>query len=58
MTEPHPHPDQMTINIEKMRSDMRWEARKFYLQAVIATATVFAAGGVVGGLIVRLFSGH
>ena len=50
--------DQMTINIEKMRSDMRWEARKFYLQAVIATATVFAAGGVVGGLIVRLMSGH
>jgi hypothetical protein len=50
--------DQMTINIEKMRADMNWEARKFALQAIIATATVFAAGGVVGGLIVRLMSGH
>ena len=48
--------DQMTINITKMQADMRWETRKFVLQALIATATVFAAGGVVGGLIVRLLS--
>lgn len=50
--------DQMTINIEKMRADMKWEARKFMLQALTAAAALLAAGGVIGGLIVRLASGH
>ena len=46
--------DQMTINIEKMRADMKWEARKFTLQAITAAAALLAAGGVIGGVIVRL----
>ena len=50
--------DQMTINIEKMRQDMRWEARKFTLQAITAAAALLAAGGVIGGVVVRLASGH
>ena len=28
--------DQMTVNIEKLRADMRWETRKFVLQAIVA----------------------
>ena len=50
--------DQMTINIEKMRADMRWEARRFTLQAITAAAALLAAGGVIGGVVVRLASGH
>lgn len=46
------------INIEKMRADMRWEARRFTLQAITTAAALLAAGGVIGGVIVRMASGH
>ena len=36
--------DQMTVNIEKMRNDMRYESRKFLLQAVALVVGAFAAG--------------
>lgn len=35
-----------------------YEFWKMILQAIVAFATVFAAGGVVGGLLVRIMSGH
>lgn len=38
----------MTVNIEKMRSDMKWEARKFLLSAVLATAAAVGAGIAIG----------
>jgi hypothetical protein len=38
----------MTINIEKMRADMKWETRKFVVQIVIAFAAVLAAGVAIG----------
>ena len=40
--------EQMTVNIEKMRSDMKWEARKFLLSAVLATAAAVGAGIAIG----------
>ena len=43
--------DQMTVNIEKMRSDMRWEARKFLVSAILATAAAVGAGVAIGNLI-------
>ena len=44
----------MTINIEKMRADMRWETRKFVLQLVAALGTAFAGGAAVLALILHL----
>jgi len=35
--------DQMALNIEKMRSDMRWEARKFTVQIVLGLAAAIGA---------------
>jgi hypothetical protein len=46
--------DQMTINIEKMRTEMRWETRKFVVQVVLAAAALFATGIAVG----RFFLSH
>jgi hypothetical protein len=43
--------DQMTINIEKMRSDMRWETRKFLVSAILATAAAIGVGVAIGNLI-------
>lgn len=34
----------MTVNIEKMRKDMRDESRKFLLQALVAAAACVGAG--------------
>lgn len=36
--------DQMTVNIEKMRKDMRYESRKFILQIVATIAVSIGAG--------------
>jgi len=38
----------VTINIEKMRHDMRWETRKFIVATVAAAATLLAAGVLLG----------
>jgi DNA-binding transcriptional regulator YiaG len=43
--------DQMTINIEKLRSDMKWETRKFAVSAALATAAAVGAGVGIGNLI-------
>jgi len=40
--------EEMKINIEKMRREMRWETRKVALQTVIALAAVAGAGVAVG----------
>jgi hypothetical protein len=41
----------MTVNIEKMRGDMKWEARKFAVSAILATAAAAGAGVAIGNLI-------
>ena len=41
----------MTVNIEKMRSEMRWEARKFAASVVLAGAALLGAGVGLGNLI-------
>jgi hypothetical protein len=45
--------DQMALNIEKMRSDMVWESRKFLLQAVVSAAALLGAGAVLGNYLAR-----
>ena len=45
--------DQMAVNIEKMRSDMRWETRKFILQLVAALGTAMAGGAGLLALILH-----
>jgi hypothetical protein len=49
--------DLMTIQIERLRQEIRMENRRFFVQAITASAAIFAAGGVVGGLIVKLIVG-
>lgn len=41
----------MTINIEKLRSDLKWESRKFLVSAILATAAAVGAGVGIGNLI-------
>ncbi|MBV8614303.1 MAG: hypothetical protein JOY66_11105 [Acetobacteraceae bacterium] len=41
----------MAVNIEKMRADMRWEARKFAVSAILAAAALIGAGVAIGNLI-------
>ncbi|PWT77525.1 MAG: hypothetical protein C5B60_02510 [Chloroflexi bacterium] len=48
----------MTTQIERLRQEIRYENRKFLIQFTLAIAAAFTAGGIVGGLIVRLLSGH
>jgi hypothetical protein len=43
--------DQMTVNIEKMRADMRWEARKFAISAIVAAAALIGAGVAIGNYV-------
>ncbi len=45
--------DQMALNIEKMRAEMRWEARKFAVSAVLAVAASVGAGIAIGNYFTR-----
>jgi len=46
--------DQMAINIEKMRAEMRYETRKFVVQLIAGLGTAFAGGAAALGLILHL----
>jgi hypothetical protein len=46
--------DQMTINIEKMRSDMANDNKRFVVQALGAAAACVAAGAGLATLILHL----
>jgi hypothetical protein len=45
--------DQMAVNIEKMRSDLKWEARKFLVSIVLAFAATLGAGAAIGNYLAR-----
>lgn len=47
--------DQRTEQVRQMKA---FEGPRLIIQAITAAAAVFAAGGVVGGLLVRLLGGH
>ena len=53
--------DLLLLDIEQRTEQVRqlktFEGR-LLIQAIAAASAVFAAGGVVGGLLVRLISGH
>ena len=44
----------MTVDIEKMRSDLRYESRKFTVQLIAALGTAFAGGVATLGLVLHL----
>ena len=44
----------METNIEKLRNDIRYENRKFVVQAIAGLSTAFAAGVAALGLLLRL----
>ncbi len=46
--------DQMTVNIEKMRNDIRYENRKFLVQLLAGLSTAFAAGIAATTLVLHL----
>ena len=46
--------EQMRLNSDKLRSDLRYESRKFAVQLVAGLSTAFAAGVAVFGLVLRL----
>ncbi len=43
----------MTINIEKMQSDMRWEFRRFAVSLVVAAAAIGGAGAAIGSYLTK-----
>ncbi len=43
----------METNIEKLRSDIRYESRKFVVQAIIAAAALVGAGVAIGNYVAR-----
>ena len=45
--------EQMTINIDKMHADMRWETRKFVVSLLLGTAAAVGAGAALGTYIAR-----
>jgi len=42
---------QMQQNIEKLRSDIRYESRKFMLQSLVAAAALVGAGAALGNYV-------
>jgi hypothetical protein len=40
--------EQMTVNIQKLRSELKWEGRKVMLQTIIAIAAAVGAGIALG----------
>jgi hypothetical protein len=46
--------DQMTVNIEKMRADMRAENKRFIWQAVAAMGAAAGGGAAVLALLLHL----
>jgi hypothetical protein len=46
------------LRLEQVLQIKSFEPRRLLFQGLTAFAAIFAAGGVVGGLLVRLLSGH
>jgi hypothetical protein len=44
----------MTINIKKLEADMRWEAKRFVMQALATGAALLAAGAGIATLAFHL----
>jgi len=54
--------DLLLLDLEQRAEQVRqlkvFEGKRLAIQAVTAAGALLAAGGVVGGLLVRLMSGH
>lgn len=48
----------LELRAEQVRQIKTFEGWRLLFAGMTATAAIFAAGGVVGGLLVRLLSGH
>ncbi len=42
-----------TVDIERMRAEMRWETQKFIIQTVVAVAALLGAGVALGNYFTR-----
>lgn len=49
--EQEPRIAQMTVTIEKLRTDMKWETRKFLVSAALAGAALIGAGIALGNYV-------
>jgi hypothetical protein len=45
--------DNGRLNMKKLESDLKWETRKFVLQAVVAGAALLGAGAAIGSYLER-----
>jgi hypothetical protein len=50
--------DYTRLNMDKLRSDLKYESRKFLLQAIVAAAALLGSGAAVGGLVVNYIDHH
>lgn len=48
--------DQILVNIEKMRADMKWENRKFALGLFVAFAVAMSAASAVTAVVINYLS--
>jgi len=49
---------QMEKNIQKMNSDLKYENRRFLLQALVAAAALLGSGAAIGGFMVNYVDHH
>lgn len=48
--------DQNRLNMKKLESDLRYEGRKFFVQAIIGVAAALGAGAALGNYFARTAS--
>ncbi len=49
---------QVEKNIQKMNSDLKYENRRFLLQALVAAAALLGSGAAIGGFMVNYVDHH
>lgn len=50
--------DYTRLDMVKLRSDVKYESRKFLLQAIVAAAALLGSGAAVGGFVVNYIDHH
>jgi hypothetical protein len=50
--------DYTRLNMDKLRSDLKYESRKFMLQAIVVAAALLGSGAAVGGFVVNYLDHH
>jgi len=50
--------DYTPLNMDKLHSDVKYDSRKFLLQAIVAAAALLGSAAAVGGLAVNYIDHH